>query len=196
MAINKFTKTCTRCGLAKPIPEFALCRGVPRARCKPCHSKDAMRWAEKHPEKYKARLKAWHKLNKQPAFMGPPLPDHEKRRRKAAYMAGWREENSERFDAMRKDWARKNPAKLLATVRKRQTRLITAMPVWANEFFIQEIYDLRLRREKTLGIQFDVDHIVPLRSKLVCGLHVETNLRIIPRTVNRAKGNRLWPDMP
>lgn len=183
-------KKCTRCGITKPLPEFALCRGVPRARCKPCHSQDAVAWAKKNPERYKARLKSWYLINCQPAFMGPPLPEWVKKKRKQIANAKWRAENADRFDAMRKAWSAKNPTRMLATCRKRQARLLQAMPAWANEFFIQEIYDLRKRREDVLGIKFDVDHIVPLQGKNVCGLHVEYNLRIIPRTENRRKHNR------
>jgi len=64
------------------------------------------------------------------------------------------------------------------------------MPRWANQFFIDEIYDHRFRLEKALGVPMEVDHIVPLVSETVCGLHWEGNLRIIPRTSNRSKGNR------
>jgi hypothetical protein len=37
---------------------------------------------------------------------------------------------------------------------------------------------------------------VPLRSKLVSGLHVENNLRVIPARENNQKKNKHWPDMP
>lgn len=71
-----------------------------------------------------------------------------------------------------------------------------AMPVWANEFFMNEAYDLARLRTKITGYKWVVDHIVPLRSKLVCGLHAHTNLQVIPAVQNAKKGNRWWPDMP
>ena len=71
-----------------------------------------------------------------------------------------------------------------------------AMPPWANSFFISEIYDLARLRTRLTGVAWEVDHIVPLRNPLVCGLHVEHNLRAIPKMQNKTKGNRYWPDMP
>ena len=71
-----------------------------------------------------------------------------------------------------------------------------ATPSWANKFFISEIYDLARGRTKVMGVKWQVDHIVPLKNDLVCGLHVEQNLRVVLATENRSKKNRYWPDMP
>jgi 5-methylcytosine-specific restriction endonuclease McrA len=45
-----------------------------------------------------------------------------------------------------------------------------------------------LRRK---GMQVNVDHIVPIYNKRVCGLHVSWNLQIITQADNAAKGNRI-----
>lgn len=83
----------------------------------------------------------------------------------------------------------KDPTKtyLRAEARKRQIKQST--PAWANRFFIEELYRLSSLRTKMLGVQFHVDHIVPLKGKNVCGLHVENNLRIIPAEMNMRKHN-------
>jgi 5-methylcytosine-specific restriction endonuclease McrA len=44
---------------------------------------------------------------------------------------------------------------------------------------------------KTTGEQYVVDHIVPLRSDEVCGLHVPWNLRVITQEDNLKKSNKL-----
>jgi hypothetical protein len=46
------------------------------------------------------------------------------------------------------------------------------------------------------GVKWHVDHIVPRNSPLVCGLHVHTNLQVIPADENMYKRNLRWPDKP
>jgi hypothetical protein len=80
---------------------------------------------------------------------------------------------------------------MAAGVRRRQAMKLSATPAWANSFFIVEAYRLAKLRTEVTGIKWEVDHIIPLRHPLVCGLHVEHNLRVIPMAQNRRKGNKL-----
>jgi hypothetical protein len=79
---------------------------------------------------------------------------------------------------------------------RRRAAQLRATPAWANYFFLEEAYDLARRRTERTGFSWHVDHIVPLQGKTVCGLHVENNLQVIPGSINRSKGNRVWPYMP
>jgi len=59
-----------------------------------------------------------------------------------------------------------------------------------------ELRSLSKVRERETGVKWHVDHIIPLKSKKVCGLHNEFNLRLIPAIDNIRKRNLFWPDMP
>ena len=74
-------------------------------------------------------------------------------------------------------------------VLNKQKRTAQATPKWANRKLIKNIYDECRRITKETGIIHEVDHIIPLTSKLVCGLHVENNLQILTKEANRAKYN-------
>ena len=93
-------------------------------------------------------------------------------------------------------WAKEHPDRSRAKSAKRHATKLNAIPAWANHFFIEEIYDLAQRRTKLLGFAWEVDHIVPLQNKLVCGLHCEENLQVISMAENRKKHNNHWPNMP
>lgn len=87
-------------------------------------------------------------------------------------------------------WKRENPAKYLALQRATQVRhraqFKKATPSWGQD----GIGDVYLEARE---FQMEVDHVVPLRSKVVCGLHVWDNLRVVPKSVNRAKRNHFDP---
>jgi 5-methylcytosine-specific restriction endonuclease McrA len=75
----------------------------------------------------------------------------------------------------------------------RKDRIKNATPVWLNQTQIKEIehyHWLARDLEIVSGEKYHVDHIVPIKGKLVCGLHVPWNLQILPSDINLSKGNR------
>lgn len=64
-------------------------------------------------------------------------------------------------------------------------------PPWADKRAIQEVYDEARRKTTETGESHHVDHIVPLLGVFVSGLHVESNLRVIPRRENITKSNKV-----
>lgn len=76
--------------------------------------------------------------------------------------------------------------------RRRATVRNAAVP-WADQTKIYSFYWLRAAKSEVYGIEYHVDHIVPLNNPLVCGLHNEFNLQVIPASENRSKGNSFIP---
>lgn len=58
-------------------------------------------------------------------------------------------------------------------------------------FVFKEAHDLRKRRNLTTGIEWHVDHIEPLKGQDVCGLHIWSNIQVIPKILNLIKGDRV-----
>lgn len=81
--------------------------------------------------------------------------------------------------------------KQAATCAKRKASKLRATPLWANLSTITAKYEDAAMLTSETGIKHHVDHIVPLINPLVCGLHVDWNLRVIPATENMKKGNTL-----
>lgn len=97
----------------------------------------------------------------------------------------WREANPVKNAANIRDWLQSRPGYHNAATRKRDAKKLRATPAWANKDLIYSFY----RMAKVFGLE--VDHIVPLQSRIVCGLHVEHNLQLLTREENTRKGNKL-----
>ena len=120
-------------------------------------------------EKLIAQNKTWRKANSE---------------RKKATDKAWRKANSEKVRSARKKWEKANPEKCRAKCAKRRAARLQATPAWANLKKIEEIY-------LNCPPGHHIDHIFPLNSPIMCGLHVESNLQYLPAKENISKGNRV-----
>ena len=208
--MSEVLKKCTKCGEEQPRTAFypaKIVRNGLRPRCKSCDKLLAQEWRKRNRARVLATVKEW--IRKNPTKVA--VLEMRRRKKHPHRTRDWHRANPEKSaqgskrwgDAhpahvakVLQDWKKNNLARVSAIQAARKARQRSASPAWANKFYIDEIYALAQLRTKHTGIEHHVDHIVPLKSHLVCGLHVEHNLRVIPKIDNSSKGNRVWPDMP
>lgn len=111
--------------------------------------------------------------------------------RNAVKMAGYKRKWSEAYPlkekAARRRWRGANLGKINALRAGYLASKLTATPSWADHRRITNVYVLAKRLNLT------VDHQVPLRGRLVCGLHVHENLQLLTSIENSRKSNRWVP---
>lgn len=71
---------------------------------------------------------------------------------------------------------------------------VLACPDWVDRRELNALREAARRASEFLGVEYVLDHIVPLNHPSVCGLHVPWNLAIVTRAANAAKSNRFSPD--
>jgi hypothetical protein len=94
----------------------------------------------------------------------------------------------------RNNWKKNNNLRVLVDSRIRRRRHRMATPAWLSrkqKTELRQIYEIAITMTKTTGEQYVVDHIIPLRSEIVCGLHVPWNLRVITQEENLKKSNKV-----
>lgn len=104
----------------------------------------------------------------------------------------WRDQNKEHRKEYAKSYAKQNQAKRTSLERKRQASKLQRTPAWLTDFDklkIDCLYQVAAMRTRESGYSWHVDHIIPLQGKTVSGLHVPSNLRVIPAPENLRKNN-------
>ena len=95
---------------------------------------------------------------------------------------------------MRRDYYQNSKDLYYARKAKRRASLLARTPSWLTaEHYsqINSVYWLAKLQQELTDTKYEVDHIVPLQGKTVCGLHVPWNLQIITMEQNRQKANKL-----
>lgn len=148
-------------------------------RCDKCRDKDMYKLARaKHPD-----------LGKRA---------YAKRREKSiAEAKAWAQKNRAKRRKIANAWHKRHRDKSSAAYYKYMAAKMQRIPPWADLEAIKMFYTIARRVTECTGIRFEVDHIYPLRGRNSCGLHIPTNLRVIPKSMNSRKSNLLedevWP---
>lgn len=137
--------------------------------------------------KVKAYRSTYHAANRDVLNENKRSIYTKKRETLLANTRAWRKDNSEHLREYKRKTGRSDCAKRRAAKRER-------LPTWFGEFdrfVMDECADLAAQRTVATGIEWHVDHMIPLSARKACGLHCGANLQVIPAYLNLQKQNRL-----
>lgn len=170
-------KTCTLCKETKLLSEFGIRKdrnNQPTSKCRVCASSKSLAWNRNNRDKFLINCQNYYSKN----------------RERILSKIDWKARKE--YDSIYKPANRDKDA-----VRSAERRAIKKLSEKAvDRTGIDEVFKRCMEVSNSTKIKHHVDHVVPLKSKFVCGLHCVRNLQVIPASENLRKLNTVWPDMP
>lgn len=166
-------KCCSRCFQTKPLglfPKAKTCKDGYRSYCKLCEKARKDTWRKSNKEHHNAKGKAWASTNREKR-----LEICKKYNTKYVLSGASKKAKTK--------WRAANAEKARAYVNARRAKVKQATPKWVDIAELTKVYE----RAQKLGLT--VDHIVPIKHDLICGLHVPWNLQLLSAKENYAKSN-------
>ena len=187
-------KTCSKCKKDKTSDLFYKNKAYKcglTAKCKECVNEENRLWNLLNPDK-KSTYQAKSDKKRYQANIEESRSNARNKRKleRSLNPKMHRDKNSQ--------WRKNNSDKINARNAKRRAIKLRATPTWAEneKLDIQKLYTQAKQLSKVTGLKYHVDHIVPLNSSIVQGLHCLANLQILEAKENITKNNLIWPDMP
>jgi len=184
-------KQCSKCKDKKPKIEFtkhSRSKDGLNCWCKMCSRNACKSYSKNNKQKISTTRKSYYESNKQSILQKRKDYQNDNETYKQ-YQEKYRFKHKEEMQQYRI----KNKHYFAAKSALRRVIKSYATPSWltddGNEI-IQNLYERCACLSESTGIHHNVDHIIPLQSELVCGLHVPSNLRIITKLENLSKGNK------
>lgn len=106
----------------------------------------------------------------------------------------YREKNAEKISAYRSEYHMQNRDRSNQYWAARRSAKIKRTPSWfsgLDNFIMEEANHLVIIRREATGIDWEVDHMIPLQAKIASGLHIGSNIQVIPMRLNRSKRNKM-----
>ena len=199
-------KICTECGECKSIDRFskdAQKRDGLRSNCRTCSNAYYKKYMEANKDGIKEKARDYHKKNKDKNNQRSKEYYHSHKMEAIEYdknrdkilvskqKAVMYKKNIAYYLKKSKEYYINNRDKYANRTAKRRALKLKATPLWANKGYVLLFFKLAKIESERTGMKVEVDHIIPLTSKEVCGLHCEDNLQLLFSVDNKRKSNKL-----
>lgn len=164
------SKECSKCNIVKSYDNFYKHKGYKDgygSYCKLCYKAYHKKYNKENYERKQYIKKRWEANNQE-------------------YVKKWRKEYDKRYN-------KENAESINAYNARRRAERISAIPKSIREEDHKKIYELYLDVKSCQWLSespLEVDHIIPLKHKNVCGLHVSWNLQVLSKEENNTKKNK------